>query len=255
MRILMLGDIVGGAAVETLCRRLWGLRREMACDMVVANGENATGIMGISAEDAGRLLDAGVDVLTGGNHSLHNRSVYNLLDDSPCILRPANLPAAAPGCGDTVCDCGAARVLVVNLSGMMNLEHAGSPFEVADRILARRAGEYDTAVVDVHAEATAEKEALGWYLDGRVTAVVGTHTHVQTADAKLLPRGTAYMTDLGMCGPEGGVLGTDRDVILRRFTTGTPQKFVPATGKIVLRGALVTCDGLRATAIERVELE
>ena len=128
MRILMLGDIVGGAAVETLCRRLWGLRREMACDMEVANGENATGIMGISAEDAGRLLDAGVDVLTGGNHSLHNRSVYNLLDDSPCILRPANLPAAAPGCGDTVCDCGAARVLVVNRSGMMNLEHECSPF-------------------------------------------------------------------------------------------------------------------------------
>ena len=109
-------------------------------------------------------------------------------------------------------------------------------------------------IITVHAEATAEKEALGWYLDGRVTAVVGTHTHVQTADAKLLPRGTAYMTDLGMCGPEGGVLGTDRDVILRRFTTGTPQKFVPATGKIVLRGALVTCDGLRATAIERVEI-
>ena len=110
------------------------------------------------------------------------------------------------------------------------------------------------ALVDLHAEATAEKEAMGWYLDGRVTAVVGTHTHVQTADAKILPRGTAYMTDLGMCGPEGGVLGTDRDVILRRFTTGTPQKFVPATGKIVLRGALITCDGLRAAAIERVEI-
>lgn len=254
MKILMLGDIVGGAAVDTLCSRLWGLRRELGCDMVVANGENATGIMGISAEDAGRLLDAGVDVLTGGNHSLHNRSVYTMLDDSPYILRPANLPAAAPGCGDTVFDCGAARVLVLNLSGMMNLEHAGNPFEVADRILARRRGEYDAALVDLHAEATAEKEAMGWYLDGRVTAVVGTHTHVQTADAKILPRGTAYMTDLGMCGPEGGVLGTDRDVILRRFTTGAPQKFVPATGKIVLRGALITCDGLRAAAIERVEI-
>ena len=112
MKILMLGDIVGGAATDTLCSRLWGLRRELGCDMVVANGENATGIMGISAEDAGRLLDAGVDVLTGGNHSLHNRSVYTMLDDSPYILRPANLPAAAPGCGDTVFDCGAARVQI-----------------------------------------------------------------------------------------------------------------------------------------------
>lgn len=254
MKILMLGDIVGEAAVETLCRRLWGLRRELGCDMVIANGENATGIMGISAEDAGRLLDAGVDVLTGGNHSLHNRSVYTMLEDSPYVLRPANLPAAAPGCGDTMFDTAMARVLVVNLSGMMNLEHAGSPFETVDRILARRSGEFDVAVVDMHAEATAEKEALGWYLDGRVTAVVGTHTHVQTADAKLLEHGTAYMTDLGMCGPEGGVLGTDRAVILRRLTTGTPQKFVPATGKIVLRGALLQCDGLRATAIERVEI-
>lgn len=254
MKILMLGDIVGGAAVDTVCRRLWTLRREMAVDMVVANGENATCIMGLSAEDATRLLDAGVDVLTGGNHTLHHRTLHTLLEDSPCVLRPANLLAAAPGCGDTVFDCGAARVLVLNLSGMMNLEHAGSPFEVADRILQRRAGEYDAAVVDLHAEATAEKEALGWYLDGRVTAVVGTHTHVQTADEKLLPGGTAYMTDLGMCGPEGGVLGTDRAVILRRFTTGMPQRFVPAEGKIVLRGALITCEGLRATAITRIAI-
>lgn len=254
MKILMLGDIVGGDAVNLLCKRLWGLRRELACDMVVANGENATGILGLSAEDAGRLLDAGVDVLTGGNHTLHNRSIYTLLDDSRFVLRPANLPAAAPGCGDTVFDCGDVRVLVMSLIGMMGMEHAGSPFETADRILERRRGEYDAALVDLHGEATAEKEALGYYLDGRVTAVVGTHTHVQTADEKLLPSGTAYMTDLGMCGPEGGVLGTDRAVILRRFTTGLPQRFVPASGKIVLRGALVTANGLRAEKIERIVL-
>ena len=254
MKILMLGDIVGGDAVDLLCKKLWGLRRELACDMVVANGENATGIMGLSAEDAGRLLDAGVDVLTGGNHTLHNRSVYTLLDDSRFVLRPANLPAAAPGCGDTVFDCGGARVLVMNLVGMMGMEYAGNPFETADRILERRRGEYDVVLVDLHGEATAEKEALGYYLDGRVTAVVGTHTHVQTADEKLLQGGTAYMTDLGMCGPEGGVLGTDRAVILRRFTTGLPQRFVPAAGKIVLRGARITVNGLRAEKIERIVL-
>ena len=254
MKILMLGDIVGGDAVDLLCKKLWGLRRELACDMVVANGENATGIMGLSAEDAGRLLDAGVDVLTGGNHTLHNRSVYTLLDDSRFVLRPANLPAAAPGCGDTVFDCGGVRVLVMNLVGMMGMEYAGNPFETADRILERRRGEYDVALVDLHGEATAAKEALGYYLDGRVTAVVGTHTHVQTADEKLLEGGTAYMTDLGMCGPEGGVLGTDRAVILRRFTTGLPQRFVPAAGKIVLRGARITVNGLRAEKIERIVL-
>ncbi len=252
MRFLILGDIVGRKTVELLQKQLWTLRREKKIDMVIANGENATDIMGLSAEDAQTLLDSGVDVLTGGNHTFHNRSLYPMLEDSPNVLRPINLPAAAPGGGETVYEANGYRVLVLNLIGMMNMEHSGNFFEAADRALARHAGNYDFCIVDLHAEATAEKQALGYYLDGRVTALVGTHTHVQTADEIILPLGTAYITDLGMCGPLGGILGTDREVILRRMTTGTPQKFKVADGEIALHGVIVTADNGKATAIERI---
>lgn len=250
MRFLILGDIVGRKTVEYLQKNLWALRREKKIDAVIANGENASDIMGLSAEDAGTLLDSGVDVLTGGNHTFHNRSLYPMLEDDPRVLRPLNLPAAAPGNGETVVEACGYRVLVLNLVGMMNMEHSGSPFETVDRALRRREGAYDFAVVDVHAESTAEKMALGYYLDGRVTALVGTHTHVQTADACILPRGSAYITDLGMCGPVGGILGTDREVILRRMTTGMPQKFTVADGEIRLHGVIVTAENGKATSIE-----
>ncbi len=252
MKFLILGDIVGRKTVEYLQKNLWSLRKAWGVDAVIANGENATDIMGLSAEDAKALFDSGVDVLTGGNHTLHNRSLYPMLEDDRRVLRPLNLPAAAPGTGETVVDVNGYRVLVLNLVGMVHMEHSGNFFEAADRALTRYAGKYDYCIVDLHAEATAEKQALGYYLDGRVTAVVGTHTHVQTADACILPRGTAYITDLGMCGPVGGILGTDREVILRRLTTGTPQKFTVASGEIVLHGILVTADGIRASAVASV---
>lgn len=251
MRFLILGDIVGKKTVEYLSKTLWEMRREKKIDMVIANGENATDIMGLSAEDAQTLLDSGVDVLTGGNHTLHNYSLYPMLEDSKCVLRPLNLPAAAPGNGETVAEVNGYRILVLNLVGMMNMEHSGNFFEVVDRAIARNAGGYDFCIVDLHAEATAEKQALGYYLDGRVTALVGTHTHVQTADESILPQGTAYITDLGMCGPTGGILGTDRNVILRRMTTGTPQKFKVADGALALHGVIVTAENGKATAIER----
>lgn len=254
MKLLLLGDIVGRKTVEHLQKNLWTLRQTYGADMVIANGENATDIMGLSAEDAQTLLDSGVDVLTGGNHTFHNRSLYTMLDDNPFVLRPLNAPAAAPGSGETIFEANGCRVLVLNLFGMFGMEYSGNPFEAADRALLRNAGRYDIAVVDVHAEATAEKQALGYSLDGKVAAVFGTHTHVQTADECILPQGTAYITDLGMCGPEGGILGTDREVILRRMTTGLPQKFTVANGAIRLRGALVTVEGKKATAIERLVL-
>ena len=254
MKLLLLGDIVGRKTVEHLRKTLWELRREHKIDMVIANGENASDIMGLSAEDAQTLLDAGVDVLTGGNHTFHNRSLYPMLDDSPHVLRPLNVPAAAPGSGETVFEAGGYRVLVLNLFGMFGMDYSGNPFESADRALKRNEGRYDLAVVDIHAEATAEKQALGYYLDGRVAAVFGTHTHVQTADECILPRGTAYITDLGMCGPEGGILGTDREGILRRMTTGLPQKFTVANGDIRLRGAIVETDNGRAVKINRFVL-
>lgn len=254
MKLLFLGDIVGRKTVEHLKKTLWTLRRENKIDMVIANGENATDIMGLSAEDAQTLLDSGVDVLTGGNHTFHNRTLYPMLDDNPCVLRPLNVPAAAPGNGETIFAANGYRVLVLNLSGMFGMEYSGNPFETADRALARNEGRYDIAVVDIHAEATAEKQSLGYYLDGRAAAVFGTHTHVQTADDCILPHGTAYITDLGMSGPEGGILGTDREVILRRMTTGLPQKFTVANGAIRLRGAIVEIEGKKAVDIKRFVL-
>ena len=255
MRILMLGDIVGGASVETLCRRLWGLRREMACDMVVANGENATGIMGISAEDAGRLLDAGVDVLTGGNHSLHNRSVYNLLDDSPCILRPANLQPSLPGRGFGVFETKIGQVGVVNLLGRCNLDfRPDNPFRVIDKVLKELDGL--PVLLDFHAEATSEKLAMAYYLDGKISTQWGTHTHVQTADEQILPKGTGYLTDLGMTGPVHSVIGVKPEQSIANFRGELTSRYETAPGPCMLAGAVFTIDAKtgRCTAAERVAL-
>ncbi len=252
MKLLILGDIVGRKTVEYLSKNLWSLRKEMRVDMVIANGENATDIMGISNEDAQTLLDGGVDVITGGNHIFHNRAICQMLDDSNVIIRPLNAPAAAPGCGDTVFEACGYNVLVINLLGMMGMEYAQNPFEAVDKALKRNGGRYDFAVVDMHAEATAEKQAMGYYLAGRAAVVVGTHTHVQTADERILEGGTAYITDLGMCGPCGGILGTDKDVILKRLTTGLAQKFTVADGEIKLSGVVVEVKNGKATKIERL---
>ncbi len=252
MNILILGDIVGRKTVEYLSKNLWTLRKEKRIDMVIANGENATDIMGLSPNDAKTLLDGGVDVITGGNHIFHNRALYQMLDDSRVIVRPLNACAAAPGTGETVFEACGYNVLVLNLLGMMGMEYAQNPFEAVDKALRRNEGRYDFAVVDFHAEATAEKQAMGYYLAGKVSAVVGTHTHVQTADERILDGGTAYITDLGMCGPENGILGTDKDVILKRFTTGMPQKFTVANGDIKLSGVVVTVENNKATNIERL---
>lgn len=252
MKILLLGDIVGRKTVEYLRKNLWSLRGENGIDMVIANGENATDIMGLSPEDADTLFSSGVDVITGGNHIFHNRALYTMLDDSKYLLRPLNVSPLAPGNGECIFDCNGYRVLVINLLGMMSMEYSQNPFETADKSLKRNEGAYDFAIVDFHAEATAEKQALGYYLGGRVAAVVGTHTHVQTADEAVLDGGTAYITDLGMCGPTGGVLGTDRDVIIKRFVTGLPQKFTVANGEIKLSGAIVDIDGGKAKSIIRL---
>lgn len=252
MKILLLGDIVGRKTVEYLKKNLWALRKEKGVDMVIANGENATDIMGISPDDAQTLLDGGVDVITGGNHIFHNRALYTMLDDCKYLLRPINAPSSAPGSGETVFECNGYNVLVLNLLGMMSMDYSQNPFEAVDRALARNEGRYDFAIVDFHAEATAEKQALGYYLTGRAAAVFGTHTHVQTADECILDGGTAYITDLGMCGPAGGVLGTDKNVILKRFTTGLPQKFTVANGEIKLSGAIITVENGKATSIIRL---
>lgn len=252
MKLLFLGDVVGKKTVEYLSKNLWALRRERKIDAVIANGENATEIMGLSPEDASALLDGGVDIITGGNHIFYNRALYSTLDDSRVIIRPLNAPALAPGSGETLFEVCGYNMLVLNVLGMMGMDHAANPFEAVDKALRRNEGRYDFAVLDMHAEATAEKVAMGYFLSGRCAAVVGTHTHVQTADERILEGGTAYITDLGMCGPSNGVLGTDKDVILKKFTTGLPQKFTVANGEIKLSGAVVTIENNKATAIERL---
>ena len=247
MRALMIGDVVGGAGLRALLDRLPDLREEHAPDIVVVNAENAAAGAGTSPRQARDLLDAGVDVLTGGNHTFRQRDYYPMLETEPRVLRPANLSDRAPGRGlVTVSAASGERVAVLNLQGVVFMEAARSPFAVVDDLVAQARREADFVLVDLHAEATSEKMALGHHLDGRVTAVVGTHTHVQTADARVLPKGTAYMSDLGMTGPHHSVIGMRIDQSLRRFLTGLPARFDPADGGVLVQGAIVDAgpDGL-----------
>ena len=244
-KILALGDVVGEGGTNYLCRPgfLGGIKKEYGIDFTVANGENSAKGNGLTPDSARALFDAGVDVITGGNHSWKRSSVYSMLDDDDRIVRPANYPGAAPGHGSTVISAAGVRVLVINLSGnAFMLEPVSSPFERADAILDAERGRYDVSVVDLHAEATSEKIAMGWYLDGRVSAVFGTHTHVQTADARVLPGGTGYITDLGMCGSMNGVLGVKTELILHKFTVHTPCRFEEAVGGEALSGAVFEID-------------
>jgi metallophosphoesterase (TIGR00282 family) len=246
MRILFFGDIVGKPGRQVLKELLPALRREHAADVVVANGENASGGIGLTAETLRELLGMGIDILTTGNHVWKHRDLYGPLDKEPRLLRPANYPAGAPGRGLGVYDLpGGHRLAVLNLCGTTYMDPLDCPFRVAETLLARLEAEEGAPavrLVDFHAEATSEKKALGWFLDGRVSAVIGTHTHVQTADAMLLPGGTAYLTDAGMCGVEASVLGMDHKVIVDRFLTRLPQRFRPATGRGSLNGVLLDVD-------------
>jgi 2',3'-cyclic-nucleotide 2'-phosphodiesterase len=255
VKLLFVGDIVGGSGRRTLLSLLPALREEHVPDFVVINGENAAGGLGITPKLADELLDAGVDAITLGNHAYRHREVYDYLDREPRIVRPANYPKGNPGRGHTVVESDGARLGVVNLSGTVFLEAARSPFSESDAILADLSGKADHVLVDFHAEATSEKIAMGWHLDGRVTACVGTHTHVPTADARVLPGGTAYISDVGMTGPRGGVIGVRREQALERFRTMMPQKFDTSDEDPWLNAVLVRAreDG-RAESIEQLLL-
>lgn len=251
MRILALGDAVGAAGVRYLTenRRLSRLRDSLRADLVIVNAENSAPGNGMTPDSARALFDAGADVLTGGNHTFRRREAAALLDDEDCILRPANYPAAAPGHGWCITECAGWRLLVINLIGCVYMEPMESPFACADRILKECAGRYDAAIVDMHAEATSEKIALGRYLDGRVSAVFGTHTHVATADAQILPGGTGYITDVGMCGSHAGVLGVATEPILHKFLVKTPVMFTPAEGELALHGVVFTIENGKCTEV------
>ncbi len=253
MRILFVGDVVGGVGRRALLALLPGLRERFDPHFVVVNGENVAGGLGITERTATEMLEAGVDVITLGNHAYKHREVYDYLDREPRIVRPANYPKGNPGHGSYVAQRDGLALGVVNLSGTLFLDAARSPFAEADAALAELRGRATHVLVDFHAEATSEKVAMGWHLDGRVTACVGTHTHVPTADARVLPGGTAYVTDVGMTGPRGGVIGIKREQAIERFLTMMPTKFETSREDPWLNGVVVEAeaDG-SARSIEQV---
>lgn len=246
MRILFLGDIVGRPGRHAVKKHLATLRAAEAVDLVLANAENASGGLGLSAEGAKELFGAGVDGLTSGNHIWKFKDMPSYMQREERLVRPANYPPGLPGRGWTVLRVGELPpVAFMNLMGRTYMQAVDCPFRAADALLA----ELDAAhpdvlirIVDFHAEATSEKSSLGWHLDGRVSAVLGTHTHVQTADARLLKKGTAFITDLGMCGPADSCLGMSVAPILRKFLTAAPERFEVASGPVGLRGALLNID-------------
>lgn len=259
MRLMFMGDIVGRSGRDALVAELPGLRRELGLDFVVINGENAAGGFGITAAICDDIFDAGADVITLGNHSWDQREALVHIEREPRLIRPVNYPAGTPGRGATLVEAqSGARVLVVNALGRVFMEALDCPFEAVDRqISACPLGEAaDAIIIDMHAEATSEKMAMGHFCDGRVSLVVGTHSHVPTADAQVLPGGTAYQTDAGMCGDYNSVIGMEKDEPLNRFTTRIPSgRFQPAMGPATLCGVFVEtgADGL-ARRVEPVRI-
>ena len=255
MRILFIGDVFGQPGRDALLRWLPGFKEARAVDFVIANGENVANGAGITSKLALKLLAGGVDVITTGNHVYRQKEVYSFLNVDERIVRPANYPAGAPGRGLTVRPTADGHdVAVINLSGELFMTMGMSPFRIVDRLVEEARKAADVVVVDLHAEATSEKVAMGHYLDGRVTAVLGTHTHVQTSDARVLPGGTAYITDVGMTGALESVIGVRTDIIVQRFLTELPAQFEVAEGVVRLNAVLVTVEGGRATGIETIEV-
>ena len=255
--VLAIGDIIGRPGREAVARLLPQLRRDHNIDLVVANGENAAGGFGLTPKIADDLFNLGIDVLTSGNHIWDQREMLTGFDDQRPILRPHNYPAAAPGRGWYCHDLGEkGQVLVGNVQGQLFMPPLDSAFKAADDVLRQGSGT-PLRLIDMHAEATSEKVALGWYLDGRASFVFGTHTHVPTADARILPAGTAYVSDLGMVGPRDSVIGMDREISLQRFLTGLPHRFRVADGVVSFNSVMVRIDSDsgRSTAIERVDRE
>jgi len=253
VKLLFIGDIVGGIGRRTVQALLPELRKRHALDFVVANGENVAGGVGITPRTADELFGLGIDVITLGNHTYRHREIYPYLDEHASIVRPSNFLAGQPGRGACVVERNGIRLGVVNLSGNLHLQAGRAAFPEADAQLERLAGSVDHVLVDMHAEATSEKVAMGWYLDGRVTAVVGTHTHVPTADARVLPNGTAYITDVGMTGPRGGVIGVKREQAVEALARQMPVRFETSEEDPWLMAVLVTASQpLRADRIEPI---
>lgn len=241
IRILALGDIVGKPGRRALAGRLEAIIEECNAHFVIANGENASGGLGITPAVADELLQLPIDVLTSGNHIWKHKEINSYLDNQDRLLRPANFPASAPGKGAGVFTATDGTTLgVINLQGLLFMTSLDCPFQSVDRQLEEMRDRARLTLVDFHAEATSEKRAMGHYLDGRVTAVFGTHTHIPTADAEVLPGGTGYISDLGMCGPTDSVIGIRKEQAIARFTSKLPSPFQVASGRVQIQGALIT---------------
>ena len=255
MKILVIGDVTSPAGVEYLKANLWKTRERLGVDFTVVNGENASFVTGISPELAETLLRVGADAVTGGNHTMQNKQCYTFMDDRREMLRPINFGDGAPGRGYSLLDANGYRILVINAMGNVHIEpQLDSPYRFIDRALCEMEGRYDFSILDFHAEATGEKVALAHAYDGKINIIFGTHTHVQTADECIVPRGTGYITDVGMCGESGGILGMDVECVITKMKTRLPNKFKPASGNVVANAALFTLDERsgRVTNVERI---
>ena len=254
--VLCVGDVFGEPgrrAVQTLLPRL---RKQYEVDLAVVNVENAAAGFGVTPLIARTFLDQGVDVMTSGNHIWDRKEIIQYIVKENLLLRPANYPPGTPGTGSVVVKAGPHKVAVLNMMGRVFLPHLDCPFRKADEEIPRLRQDTPIIIVDMHTEATSEAQAMGWYLDGRVSAVVGTHRHVQTADERLLPQGTAFITDLGMTGPVDSVIGVEPALAISRFLTQMPNKFEPAKGPAALHGAVIRIDPDtgRALSIERLRV-
>ncbi len=242
IRILTLGDVVADTGCAMIRERLWDIRKREKLDAVIINGENSAVGNGVDKVSADTLFAAGADVLTTGNHVWRKKGIESLLESGAAILRPANYPEPCAGNGYTIIDCRGYRLLVISLLGTVFMDPMDSPFRTLEKILEREDGNFDISVVDFHAEATSEKIALALHIDGKVSAVFGTHTHVQTNDARVLPHGTGFITDAGMTGVEDSVLGLDAELMIKKFLTKIPQYHNVAKGKISMHGAIFELD-------------
>jgi metallophosphoesterase (TIGR00282 family) len=255
-RILFVADVVGRPGREAVKALLPGLKEEHRPHLTIVNGENSAGGFGITAKTAAELRSAGADLITTGNHVWDQKQFVDEVAELEDVLRPQNFPPGVPGRGAAVLEADGEPVLVMNLQGRLFMPDLDDPFRAADEVLAAHPGAR-IVFCDMHAEATSEKQAMGWHLDGRASALVGTHTHVATADHRVLPGGTAYVTDVGMVGPRDSVIGVDKDAALKRFLTGMPHRFETAGGIVTFNSVLVTISRPtgRATSIQRIDRE
>lgn len=257
MNVLVLGDVVNSEGCELLKKKLSSFKKLKGIDFCIANGENSADGNGITPTSAQMLFSSGVDFITTGNHVYRRKEVYDLLDESEFIIRPCNYSSKNPGVGSKLVDCGFYSIGIVNVMGTMYMENLENPFDAIDKEIEKMKNMTNIIFVDFHAEATSEKRAMGYYLDGRVSAVFGTHTHVLTADAYVLPEGTGYITDVGMCGVKESVLGVDKDIIIEKFRFNMPQRFDKAQGPSSANGCIFTIDNKtgKCIAAESISFE